>query len=173
MLIVFDNEGAGRRKEQFEELRERKIREHEERRARSKARAEASATPSTVKATPQTGKRAKYQAPEDEEQKVPIPDYRIQKGRRKTERMTPARAAEEEPKEGGSKERPKEGPKEPREMKGGKFARPSNKKLIKNAVGAVCMAGEHNKKEREEIHAAIEASGKDNFCVLFKSALGR
>ena len=107
-----------------------------------------------MKATPQTAKRAKYQAPEDEEQKVPIPDYRIQKGRRKTERATPARTAVEEEEMGERKG--KEGPKEPREPKGGKFARPSNKKLIKNAVGAVCMAGEHNKKEREEILAAIE-----------------
>ena len=54
------------------------------------------------------------------------------------------------------------------------FSKPSNRQLIKNAVTNVCLAGEPNRKEREEVVAKLNEIKTDaNFIIVFKAISGR
>ena len=53
------------------------------------------------------------------------------------------------------------------------FSKPNNRQLIKNAIVNVCLAGEPNKKKREEaLHALNSVSMDKNVVVLFKDITG-
>lgn len=52
--------------------------------------------------------------------------------------------------------------------------KPNNHKLIKNAIVAICLAGEANKKAREEVLRIIAMHKSQlNFVISFKGTLGR
>jgi len=54
------------------------------------------------------------------------------------------------------------------------FSRSSNKQLVKNALNNVCLAGEVNRKEREEVLARMdEVKDRNNFIIVFKETSGR
>ena len=53
------------------------------------------------------------------------------------------------------------------------FTKNSNKKIIKNAIQMVCLAGETHKLEREEVLKALEGSDHLQYLILFKGNLGR
>jgi len=54
------------------------------------------------------------------------------------------------------------------------FSRSSNKQLVKNALNNVCLAGEVNRKEREEVLAKMdEVKDRNNFIIVFKETSGR
>ncbi len=53
------------------------------------------------------------------------------------------------------------------------FNKNSNKKLIKNAISMVCMAGGTNKQEREEVLKIIDSTDFDFYLILFRGTLGR
>lgn len=54
-----------------------------------------------------------------------------------------------------------------------KFAKNSNKKLIKNAVSMVSLAGETNKLEREDVLKVIDGTDYPYYIIMFKGNLGR
>lgn len=54
------------------------------------------------------------------------------------------------------------------------YSKPSNRKLIKNAIIQVCLAGEAYKSQREEVLKLIDESGDvGNFIIVFRGELGR
>jgi len=54
------------------------------------------------------------------------------------------------------------------------FSRSSNKQLVKNALNNVCLAGEVNRREREEVLARMdEVKDRNNFIIVFKETSGR
>ena len=56
---------------------------------------------------------------------------------------------------------------------GKKFAKNSNKKLIKNAITQVILAGETNKVEREDVLKMLDETEYPYYIILFKGNLGR
>ena len=57
-------------------------------------------------------------------------------------------------------------------MKGKVFAKNSNKKLLKNAL-LVCLAGESNKQEREQVLQVFEETDYPYYIIMFRGNLGR
>jgi calmodulin-regulated spectrin-associated protein len=53
------------------------------------------------------------------------------------------------------------------------FAKNSNKKLLKNALMTVCLAGETNKVEREQVLKVLEETDFTYYVVMFRGNLGR
>lgn len=53
------------------------------------------------------------------------------------------------------------------------YAKHSNKKIIKNAISTVCLAGESNRIYREKILEIIDKCPCENFIILFKGNIGR
>ena len=54
------------------------------------------------------------------------------------------------------------------------FSKPSNRKLIKNAILQVCLAGEAYKLQREEVIKVIDENAEVcNFVIVFRGELGR
>ena len=51
--------------------------------------------------------------------------------------------------------------------------KPTNKQLIKNAITNVCLSGDFNRKEREQIFQKIDEIKADNFIIVFKGTSGR
>ncbi|CAI2380791.1 unnamed protein product [Moneuplotes crassus] len=56
---------------------------------------------------------------------------------------------------------------------GVKISQPSNKKLIKNAISSVCLAGEVCKHEREEVLQVLQDNDSKYFIILLQTSLGR
>ena len=57
-------------------------------------------------------------------------------------------------------------------QKGKVFAKNSNKKLLKNAL-LVCLAGETNKNEREQVLQILEETEYPHYIIMFRGFLGR
>lgn len=57
-------------------------------------------------------------------------------------------------------------------QKGKIFAKNSNKKLLKNAL-LVCLAGETNKVEREQVLQIFEETEYPHYMIMFRGNLGR
>ncbi len=54
------------------------------------------------------------------------------------------------------------------------YSKPSNRKLVKNAIMQVCLAGEAYKLQREEVLKLIDDSSEVcNFIIVFRGELGR
>lgn len=54
------------------------------------------------------------------------------------------------------------------------FSKPTNKQNIKNAITNVCLAGEPNRKEREEVLSKLdEFKGEANFIIAFNAISAR
>ncbi len=53
------------------------------------------------------------------------------------------------------------------------FSKSNNRQLIKNAITNVCLAGEPNRKKREEVLQQVSAVAPDrNIVILFKEMMG-
>ena len=52
------------------------------------------------------------------------------------------------------------------------FAKNSNKKLLKNAL-LVCLAGESNKQEREQVLQLLDETDFPYYIIMFRGNLGR
>ena len=53
------------------------------------------------------------------------------------------------------------------------FSKSNNRQLIKNAINNVCLAGEPNKKKREEVLQSLNSVPQEmNVIVLFKDIMG-
>ena len=51
------------------------------------------------------------------------------------------------------------------------FSKHSNKKIIKNAIEFVCLAGEVNRKLRQKVLSVIDKSEENYFVIVFKTEL--